>query len=105
MHNASTISPQGLALKLRAEGKTYKPQKAKMNSSKAESGVNAPKPKVDSQKPQKAQNAFEREETGARPEGPVQVLECCMLATCVACCDLHSLEEHGEYFTEAWSIL
>ena len=91
MNSASKLFPQELALKLRAEGKTYKPQKAKKSSSKAESGGNASKPEVDSQKPQKAPTAFEREETGARPEGPVQVLVCLSLHAAYMRCVIHCL--------------
>lgn len=74
---------QELALKLRAEGKTYKPQKAKKNSVK----VDAPSKPIRSSQPYQEEHQSsqqqqhsklqplvpKQEETGTRPEGDVQV--------------------------------
>ncbi len=77
---------QELALKLRAEGKTYKPQKAKNSSTKAEVGPEPFKVAVSSQQHHKQPSSQQhqqqqqqqqatpaREETGTRPDGDVQV--------------------------------
>jgi len=85
--SARDLLAQELALKLRAEGKTYKPQKAKKSSVKAEA-ASAPfttslssqshqqatqKAQQQQQGSQQQSNAPQREEIGTRPEGDVQV--------------------------------
>ena len=67
---------QELALKLRAEGKTYKPQKSPKSSTKAESALSAHKHGAFPQtqpRQQQLQSVPQRPETGTRPEGPIQV--------------------------------
>ena len=85
--SARDLLAQELALKLRAEGKTYKPQKAKKSSIKAET-ASAPfrtshssnshqqgtqSAQHQQQGSQQQSNTPQREETGTRPEGDVQV--------------------------------
>ena len=67
---------QEFALKLRADGKTYKPQKSAKSSTKAESALSAPKHGAAPQnqpRQQQQQTLPQRPETGTRPEGPIQV--------------------------------
>ncbi|KAA6416581.1 MAG: prolyl-tRNA synthetase [Trebouxia sp. A1-2] len=86
--SARDLLAQELALKLRAEGKTYKPQKAKKSSIKAET-ASAPfrtshssnshqqgtqSAQHQQQGSQQQSNTPQREETGTRPEGDVQVI-------------------------------
>lgn len=76
VHSKFSLTFQGLALKLRAEGKTYKRQKSDKSSTKAESALSAPKHgAVPQSQPRKQhqQTVPERPETGTRPGGPIQV--------------------------------
>ena len=75
LHDMLYLIFQEIALKLRAEGKTYKPQKSAKSSTKAETELSAPKHGAvpQNQPKQQQQNVPLRPETGTRPEGPIQV--------------------------------
>ena len=96
---------QDLAIKLRAQGKVYKPQKAKKTSSKADKGnvsnnhaaqtkhFPGHQPQQQQQQQQSQQAAPQREETGSRPKEYVQVKMKYPLRTCF--CALDACKGHA----------
>ncbi len=116
--SARDLLAQELALKLRAEGKTYKPQKAKKSSVKAEAASAPFRTLLSSQPHQQAtqnaqqqpqgsqqqSNAPQREETGTRPEGDVQVTH--SYITSGAYHDSNSMSSFGKHLLSVcqWMI-